>query len=905
MALRPVFCQTTNSFRMKCFIYKFSIKGCFGLALMAAILFSHVNLHAQPMTGISGTVTDAADGSALQGVTVQVKGSNKGGVTDAAGQYRLEASGNAILIFAYTGYARQEIAVNNRTVVNVVMSDQSNALDEVVVTGVVNPKSALQSSVSISTLQGNTVGQLVPRTTAEIFRSIPGIRSEASGGDGNTNITVRGVPIATGGSKFLQLHEDGLPVLQFGDIAFATADIFLRADQTVSRIEAIRGGSASTLASNSPAGIINLISKTGEQTGGSIGTTIGVDYNSFRTDFEYGSPIGNDLRFHVGGFFRQGDSPRKTGYTANYGGQIKANLTRMFENGYARIYFKYLNDRTPAFMPMPISVGGSNADPDWSSVAGYDAALGTLHSPNLLANIGTSATGELRRSNIADGMHPVSTAIGSEFSFGLGEGWQIVNRARMAFNKGRFVAPFPAEVGPAETLARNIAGADYQLSYVNGNSIPANQLASLNGNGLLMRIHLFDTELNNFNNFTNDLKITKSFNKVNLTLGYYKAFQNISMSWLWNSYLTDVTDAGLRLVNVANATESFTENGLLAYGVPAWGNCCHRNYDTQYDVSAPYAGVELNLGDNLNIDGSFRYDIGKVNGSYAGGDGQTREMDVNGDGIISKVEQTVATIDNANAKPVNYEYDYASFSIGANYTLRDNAAVFARFSRGGRANADRLLFTSFILPDGTAASGLSADMANQTEAGFKYKRRNLALNVTAFLASVEEQNYEATTQKSVNREYSAVGAEVEAITVLGPVNLRANFTYTKAEIKKDALNSAVEGNTPRRQADLIYNITPSVKLGKWFNFGLNIIGTTKSFAQDNNELVMPGYAFFNLFADASISKGLSVSLQVNNLTNAIGITEVEEGAITGPTPNVLRGRSILGRSITAGVRYEF
>ena len=49
-----------------------------------------------------------------------------------------------------------------------------------------------------------------------------------------------------------------ISILAFNDIAFATSDIFMRADQSVGRIEAIRGGSASTLASNSPAGIINF-----------------------------------------------------------------------------------------------------------------------------------------------------------------------------------------------------------------------------------------------------------------------------------------------------------------------------------------------------------------------------------------------------------------------------------------------------------------------------------------------------------------------------------------------------------------------------------------------------------------------------------------------------------------------
>ena len=171
------------------------------------------------------------------------------------------------------------------------MTPDAMGLDEVVVTGVVNPKSKLESSVSVTTLDPKTIHQSAPRTTAEIFRTIPGIKAEASAGDGNTNISVRGVPISSGGSRYLQLQEDGLPVLLYGDIAFSTQDQYIRADQTVGRIEAIRGGSAATLTSNGPAGIINFISKTGGVAGGSVTSSFGVNYNSFRTDFEYGAPI--------------------------------------------------------------------------------------------------------------------------------------------------------------------------------------------------------------------------------------------------------------------------------------------------------------------------------------------------------------------------------------------------------------------------------------------------------------------------------------------------------------------------------------------------------------------------------------------------------------------------------------
>lgn len=855
---------------------------------------------------ISGTVKDRS-GNAIAFGTVRLLGSGLGATTDNNGSYRIAnvPAGTYSAVASYVGYGQSTQAVTvvdgQNTQLDFALVEDQLDLGEVIVTGVVNPRSAISSSVSISTLKPDAVQQASPRSTAEILRSIPGVRSEASAGDGNTNITVRGVPIATGGSKYLQLHEDGLPVLQFGDIAFGTADIFLRADYTVDRIEALRGGSASTLASNSPAGVINFISKTGEVEGGNVGTTIGLDFPNFRTDFDYGSPIGNNVSFHVGGFFRQGDGPRRTGYTSSYGGQLKASLTKRWNQGYSRMYFKYLNDRTPAYLPMPMRVTGTNDDPTWESVDGYDAKLGTLHSPYMLNNIGTGPDGTPRRSTQADGMHPVSTAIGNETAFDIGEGWRITNRARMAFNKGRFVSPFPAQVGTADALAQEITGSSsYTLQYTDGTAFPANA----NGNGLLTRIHLFDTELNNFNNFTDDLNVTKSFEKIDVTVGVYKAFQRISMSWLWNSFLTDVNDEHVRPVNLSSNGTNYTQNGLLAYGVPFWGNCCHRNYDTQYDITAPYAAAELKLTSALTVDGSFRYDIGNVQGSYAGGDGQTSAIDVDGDGTINFVEQEVATINNANAKPVNYDYDYASFSIGANYLFNPDMALFGRYSSGGRANADRLLFGPYILPDGSAAADLSSDMVTQAEVGFKYRRPTWALNATAFLANVEEQNFEATTQKSVNREYQALGLELDGALRLNRFDLRGGLTFTDAEIKKDALTPELEGNTPRRQAALIFNLAPAYRFGR-HAVGLSFIGTTQSYAQDNNELIMPGYTYVNGFVDFNIIDNLFLSLNVNNLFNTIGVTESEEGSIVPNQENVVRARSITGRSTTASLRYTF
>jgi outer membrane receptor protein involved in Fe transport len=860
---------------------------------------------AQTTASIRGTVTDSKN-KPIAGANISRTDNNQTVATNADGVFNLDGlptGGSVSLTISSVGYqtATQTFDLSGGNVSNASISLKSDvlSLSDLVVTGVGNPRSKLSSSVSVSTLRSDDINKAAPRTTAEIFRSIPGIKSEASGGDGNTNITVRGVPISAGGSKYLQLQEDGLPVMQFGDIAFATADIFLRADQSIGKIEAIRGGSASTMASNSPAGIINFISKTGATEGGMISTTSGLDFGHFRTDFSYGAPIGNGLSFHAGGFYRMGEGPRTAGYTANNGGQLKFNLTKQFEKGYVRLYAKFLNDRAAAYMPMPLQVTGTNASPTYSSLPGFDARKGTLHSPYLLQNFGLGVNGDRRTSDVADGMHPVSKSLGFEFNFRLGEGWSIENRGRFSANNGRFVTPFPASVGATGDMLSTIAGAkgwdlnNATVRYGNSNT------AYTGSNAMI--IHMFDVELNNFNNFVNDFKLKKKFKGGEVTLGYYKSMQNISMAWLWNSYLTDVVGDGLRPLDIVNASgDVLTQNGLFAYGVPVWGNCCQRSYDTKYEISAPSLTITVDASEQLSFEAGLRWDIGKVTGNYAGA--AQSQQDVNNNGVIDSTETSVSSINRAAAAPVNYTYDYPSFSIGGNYKLNNRQAVFARFSQGASAKADRILFSPSVLSDGSARG--TFDKITQAELGFKSNFKKGGLFITGFYAEVNEAGgYEATTQRIIENHYRSIGVEVEAnINITDELNLRGSFTYTKAKITDTA--AAIKNNMPRRQAPLIYNVVPTYSKGKW-SVGASIIGTTASYAQDNNLLKFKGYVLVNPFISYKISKQLNASINGNNIFNALGITESEEGSINENQTNIIRARAVTGRTLSATLSFSF
>ncbi|WP_404343724.1 TonB-dependent receptor [Pseudoalteromonas mariniglutinosa] len=765
---------------------------------------------------------------------------------------------------------------------------QDKGLETIVVTGVPRRTTIMASSSSVSSVSLSQIEVATPRSTAEAFRIIPGVRSESTGGEGNANIAVRGLPVASGGAKFLQLQEDGLPVMQFGDIAFGNADIFMRLDNTVQTIESIRGGSASTAASDAPGGIINFISKNGDSESGSVSTTLGLDYDSIRTDFEYGSYLTDSVRFHIGGFVRQGEGPRETGYTSNKGGQIKANLTKEFDNGYVRLYYKHLDDKSVGYLPMPMYANGD-------SIPGFDAQSDTPHSALFTKTVRLNGENQISSGDLRNGMNPKVDAVGFEAAFDLDNNWRIENRFRQSSISGNFISLIPAQVSNSNAIAASIAGNGASLVYANGGS----QGQAFNDE-LAMRVHTFDVTLNDMGSIVNDFKLTKSFtDDTSLTFGYFASSQAIKMSWLWNSYLMELKGDNAALLDVVGQNgESYSDNGLYAYGTPFWGDCCQRDYDTEYDTRAPYIAFSTKFGD-LSIDASARYDSGEARGNYTGS--TVSAVDMNRDGNISIPEQTVFGLDISNPSIVNYDWHYSSYSVGANYQIDASLATFARLSKGGRANADRLLFGK-VQADGSVAKEDAVDEVNQFEVGVKKRFDSLSVFATAFYAETEEQNFEATSQTFFDREYEAKGIEIESTYFLNAWDFRGNLTWTDAEIAKDALAPELVGNTPRRQADLIYSLMARYNFDKG-SAGLSFIGTTDAYAQDNNDLKFDGYTQVNGFVSYDLSDNLNLALNVNNLFDTLGITEAEEGTI--PDNNIIRARTINGRTTSITLKYLF
>ena len=439
-------------------------------------------------------------------------------------------------------------------------------LDKVVVTGTSQAGSKLKQSISISTIGSEQIEKSGAGSTADLLRTIPGVRSEASGGEGNANITVRGVPVSAGGARYTQFQKNGLPVLLFGDFNFVTSDMFLRADYSVDRVEVVRSGSGSTLSTNSPAGIINFVSKTGEQAGGAVGVSVGLGHKSNRVDFEYGAPLSKDTSYYFGGYYRNGEGPRKTnGVTSEDGGQISGNILHKLGGGsFVRLDLNALNDKTPTYLPVLVSLTNGVI----GEAPGINPRTTTPYSTGLrlVPDFGVRDKSTV---NINDGLKVSSTSIGGEFNYNLGDGWNINDKARFASNSGGFYG----------LLANS--------TYVAG----LNKIDQL-----FLGAKFNDVGLN-----VNDLKVSKGFaidagSKITASVGLYLASQKADIDW-----------------EIGGLPTTYANNGAVQTG--PYTSFFKHYINVKYDTTAPYALVAYEAGP-LSVDFSLRSDRQTAKGIF-------------------------------------------------------------------------------------------------------------------------------------------------------------------------------------------------------------------------------------------------------------------------------------------------
>lgn len=147
-----------------------------------------------PVT-ITGTVIDATSGEALPGVSILVKGTTRGTITDINGNYSLEASQGDILVFSYVGYLAEEVTVGTETVIDMSLAEDIVGLDEIVVIGYGVQKKKLNTGANLN-VSGDDIEALNTTSSMDALKGLsPGVsitQNNGQPGAGN-KIFIRGI----------------------------------------------------------------------------------------------------------------------------------------------------------------------------------------------------------------------------------------------------------------------------------------------------------------------------------------------------------------------------------------------------------------------------------------------------------------------------------------------------------------------------------------------------------------------------------------------------------------------------------------------------------------------------------------------------------------------------------------
>ena len=742
--------------------------------------------------------------------------------------------------------------------------------DVIIVTGVAKATTAFDSSASVSALSEDTIQNLAPRSVNELFRSLPGVKAEDTGGDANANIKVRGLPIASGGSRYFSIQENGFPTLLIGDTAFATADSWVRVDSTIGSVQSIRGGSAATQAPNAAGGIVNLISKKPVENGGSVAGTIGLDYDAYRLDAEYGGVFGDDAYYHIGGFARTGEGVRDVATKQEEGYQIKATVGKDFDRGNVAVHLKHLNDRVPTYLPLPARVQ-SNGD---IGTIGLDLGEGTNSLG--LTDFTARSNGEFESNE--EGFQADMTSIGFEGDYAVTDNVTVAAKGRYADISGNFYSPFPFSI--ADSAADGGENIDFAL---------------------------FNTS-SEMDNLFGDVNIQGAFDNFSIKAGVEYANQDSEQNWNFNQARATLINGVLVTNGPAGGFTNPTDGSYIdgfRLGNPAFGNCCTREYDFEIEQFAPYISANVDF-DNLTIEASYRRSENTITGQFTEAS-IVGPQDGNGDGTIASNEQGAQIIDRSALQSVDYDADYDAFSIGANYQVNDTVAVFANYSEGASVTApDRstgLLVASNTAGTLTGTNNQFLNFVDSFEVGAKFRLGLGDFSIVYFDSQVAEGGQlEASTQNVIQNSFDTNGIEIEGdFNFENGLGLRGNATFTDSKIAGPDNNANI-GNTARRQAPYILNINPYYEADK-YSVGMNVFSTGKAPVQDSNQFDLPAYTTVGAYINYDIRENMEISLNANNLFDAVGFSEGEEGAPA--IGDFVRFRPINGRTVSATLRYSF
>lgn len=338
-----------------------------------ACLFLSISTFAQNQMILKGTVTDVS-GEPLIGATIREKNNEtNGAISDVNGKYSITINPNAIIVISYLGMETQEIKLDGKTTVDIILGDNSKGLDEVVVTalGIKREAKALGYAVAEVKSDALTAGR-EDNVMAALSGKVAGvdIATTSAGPSGSTRVLIRGNSQLSGSNMPLYVI-DGIPMdnTQLGEAGmwggydYGDGLSSLNPDD-IESVSVLKGASASALyGSRASNGVVLITTKSGKGKKG-----LGIEFSSNVSVVSILSKFDDYQRVYGQG--RYGVPPSTiadaSSTTASaWGAKLDPNLQTLIYNGAYKPYDNVENNilsffRTGSTFSNAVSLNGGN-----------------------------------------------------------------------------------------------------------------------------------------------------------------------------------------------------------------------------------------------------------------------------------------------------------------------------------------------------------------------------------------------------------------------------------------------------------------------------------------------------------------------------------------------------------------
>jgi len=719
-------------------------------------------------------------------------------------------------------------------------------IETIVVTGTFSGKTVAkeEASFAISSFSEDDIKKLAPKSTADLFKAVPGVWSESSGGVSGANVFVRGFP-GGGDAPFLTVQLQGAPIFPPPTLSFLENSTLFRLDETIEFMEALRGGPNPVVSNGQPGLTTNFLLKEGSEEQEGLIKFSTSDYGLQRVDGVISGSLADDLFFMVGGYIKSSPGIRDAGFNAEEGHQFTVNITKKLDNGKINLYTRQTDDHGVWYLPSPLNV--KTVDNQYTQIGTNNRQATIQYGPDGNKTTETLDFGKGRGWN--------GSVSGGSINLTLDNGWDLVDR--FIYTKGDADTYGLVPNGDATTLSSVADSGDTAFGAVTGKEYDGSTIVQQIGRWVVKK---------EIEAFTNDFALTKTFDKGTFTAGYYHSTFEAKDWWALGNQAYHVVESG----------------GEMLTGIDCNDNqdSCGWNYDINSigdgSTDALYFAASYELTDALTLDGGLRNEN-------------------------HQIEYTVDEgLDGAINKSVSYDETELAWTVGANLMFTKKQGVFARISEGSKMP----FFDDFR--DNFDAYQGGEDLikeVSQLELGYKLSSDNYELYATAFFNEVKGDTFVAQPgdpAEILTNEAYGIEVDFNYYTDNGfSVNL--NSTVQETEITESPNN---QGNEAQRQPSWQIRMTPSYDIEFSNGMDATLYGTLSAvgdrFANNENTVILEGYEKIDLGMILNISDEVQLQVSVSNLTDENAITEGD------PRDSLSsNGRYILPRTFDLSVSYQF